>query len=135
MPDASGHSCLQLRLEAGMKSTRVTTSGQLPEHSAGKPELSLDNEVQKVVWHPRIVTGCRIHFDIGKWRSLRLYRVPSVTDASKENYHPRLQFVLTNTAVRGRGFQLTCCEFSLTVILAGVRKERRCCGYAVWASY
>jgi hypothetical protein len=76
-----------MRLEAGMKSARVATSGQLPEHSACKPELRLDYEVQKVVWHPPVVTGSRVHFDIRKLRALRLYRVPSLTYASKDEYH------------------------------------------------
>jgi hypothetical protein len=73
-----------------MKSTRVSTSGQLSEHCARKPELRLDYKVHKVVGHPRVVTGRRVHTDIRKRRALRFYRVPSLTCASKDEYHLRL---------------------------------------------
>jgi hypothetical protein len=103
MPDARSHSRSLVRLEAGMKSARVATSGQLPEHAALKPELGLDYKVQKVVGHPRVVTGSRIHFDIRKRRALRLYRVPSLTYASKDEYHLRLQVVLPNAVLQRPG--------------------------------
>jgi hypothetical protein len=86
-----------------MKSASVATSGQLPEHSARKPELRFDNKVQKVVGHQPVVTGSRVHFDIRQRRALRLYRVPSLTYASEDEYHLRLQVVLPNAWLQRRG--------------------------------
>ena len=102
MSDARGHSRPLIRRKAGMKSARVATSGQLPEHSAREPELRLDHKVQKVVGHPRVVTWRRVHLDIRKRRALRFYRVPSLTYASKDKYHLRLQVVLPNAGVQLR---------------------------------
>src|SRR5688572_15845375 len=87
MPDARGCSRRLVRLEAGMKSTRIAASGQLPKHSARKTELRLDYKVQKVVGHPHVVTGSRVHFDIRKRRTSHLYRVPSLSCASKDEDH------------------------------------------------
>jgi hypothetical protein len=87
--------CL-LQLEGGTKSAGITTCGQLPEHSARKPELCLDNKMQKVVRHLPVITGSRIHFEIRIRRALRFYRVPTLTFAAKYDYHLRLQVVLPN---------------------------------------
>jgi len=99
MSDAGSRSRRLLRVEAGMKSPCVSTSGQLSEHSAREPELRLDHKVQKVVGHPRVVTWRRVHLDIRKRRALRFYRVPSLTYASKDKYHLRLQVVRPNAGV------------------------------------
>jgi hypothetical protein len=126
MPDARSHSRSLVRLEAGMKSARVATSGQLPEHAALKPELGLDYKVQKVVGHPRVVTGSRIHFDIRKRRALRLYRVPSLTYASKDEYHLRPQVVLPNPVLQRRAISRKL-RFKLLLTHASTKSAASAC--------
>ena len=70
-----------------MKSAGIATSSQLPEHSARKPELGFNYEVQKIVRHQLVVTWGWVHLDIGQRRTLRLNRVSSLTRASKYENH------------------------------------------------
>jgi hypothetical protein len=105
MSDARCRSRRLLRLETAMKSARVATGCQLPEHSSRKPKLRFDYKVHKVVGHPPVVTGSRVHLHIRKGRALRLYRVPSLTYASKDEDHLRFQVVAQRYAsLAGRQF-------------------------------
>jgi hypothetical protein len=74
-----------------MKTTRVASGRQLPEDAVTQAELRFDYHVHHVVRHERVVTRSWAHQQMRQPRALRFHRIPSLTGATKHEYHFDLQ--------------------------------------------
>jgi len=70
-----------------MKRAGIATSEQLSEYSLRKAQLGFHDHMHQVVRHELVVTGSRIHFEVGKRRAPDLDCVPSLTGAPKHDDH------------------------------------------------
>jgi hypothetical protein len=81
-----------------MECPSVATRGELPKHPTLEAELGFDYKVQQVVGHQRVVARSRVHDHIRQVRALRLYRVPPLAYASKDQFHVRFRVELPNVS-------------------------------------